>query len=511
MNEEKILNFDIIDYLEGQEMSHKGPNQRGWITLEECPFCSKKNKAYVMIEQDNSFDGLPLGFFNCYSCNKKGGFEAVLVEIEGISFKKAKERLYGKGKFNPDAQDFSFSQRDNDTKDDFGSVHDVVKSLREVSLPTGCRPVYEHNETDRREAVKYLTNRGLSEESIKLLEIELIPDMNWVTALDKALELMEVSEEKREDIKVAHKALSQNNGNPPESMTPEQYDFIQKVISVRNEIKRFSGRVIFPSKLGTKILGFIARAYTKEFYGPKVLNSTGPLTSVALTNFNNVQNSEEIIFVEGIFDAVSTGLARSIPLLGKSLSKKQGRFKLLELLKAQKAIVFGDPGARDELPGMVNTLLLHFKEVRVVIVPNYLAKRPASKEDWQIFYRLGGEKLENGELELSPNAIRAFKMVKKVLTNNPHYLKSKYMKLETLKSLEKRYGKLSENQKNKVFNVLRIFKKKELLSIATSSYGDFFSELGLKDANDLGASYCARLISEAKVFNHLSDVEGADD
>jgi len=480
MKDNKTLNINPLEFLDEGEIEYKGPNSRGWITLSECPFCSGHNKAYLLVEKDSQLE-LPVGFFNCYSCNVKGGFEVFFAAIMGIERKEAFKKCFTYKKNTKKSMSFDFKTQEIDQGPQ--STFDFAKTLKEISMPPGAVPLALDNIEKFPAAVDYLESRNLTRSEIFKMKIWVCPKSSLKDSLKTEMALKNTNF-KEHEIWAAIKNKSSI-----------QDDSLNQIVGDIFKRANFSQRVIIPSYVGKKLLGFIARAYAKDFSGPKVLNSSGAFTSVSITNFNNIIKSDQIVFVEGVFDAVATGLNRSVPILGKEISSAQPRFKLLDLLPAQEAVFFPDPGARSSINVVAESLLKRFKSVRIVISPNEL-KMPVFKEDMELFNLMGGE-IHNAKFYLSPYSLQSLKRISKAVIHNKRTDKD-----TAINFLKKRYSTASKPEKDNLESLLKAISLDQLKSILSGKHQRLLTN-DFKDASDLGKAICEDLIANAQEYSSL--------
>lgn len=129
----------------------------------------------------------------------------------------------------------------------------------------------------------------------------------------------------------------------------------------------YARRLIVPIVFGGKIVSFIARDMTGKAER-KVLYPKGTKTSLMLFNYDRAQKCEQVVLVEGCFDAIRLG-RRAMAVFGTTLSRTQ--IALLVASRARDvAVMFdGDEAGRKGTRKVVGTLRDHFKRLRAVKLP----------------------------------------------------------------------------------------------------------------------------------------------
>lgn len=507
MNAQLRVRFDIEDYLEKKGVELYERNARNWCLLDECIFCGESKKAYVLVDKDNEKpNDFMVGWYNCYVCNKKTPFEAIVAKLEKVSFKRAKEICYGKGKIN-ESIIFSVSEDEKCEKEEpEKSVYEIASALKHRELPFGSKALYEWPKEKYSTAQNYLHSRGVDNQTIQELNIHIIPYLTLREKLDILCEKFNITDatfkKKLPDLLLSkeEKVKKSVMGNQKLKNLKDKFD----------EMGLHSERIIFESTIGKKRIGYISRAYKKEFFGPKVLNSKGGLTSDALTHFNFVRDKELIVFTEGIFDAITCGHNQSIPLLGKSINSSQSRYKLLSLLKAKEVLLILDPGARDEINDMANLMLTKFEKVSVGFTPNQLSLKDPSREDQEILKILDVVTNEDDDYPkyyIAPVRLKVFKNICKLLKKgkcNSNALKNDYLVIQLL---EKQFGKMSDVHKKETRFILGKFNSRQFAYAA--SHSELLS-VDFMDANDLGSEFMKKVIESRVEFNPILDYSTFD-
>ncbi|MCP4914666.1 MAG: hypothetical protein GY909_16235 [Oligoflexia bacterium] len=452
---------DLLAYIDSFEIEHTNVNHRGWIDFEECPNCSKRRKFSVLIDSSKETKlSLKSGRFQCYSCGVKGNFYNLASIIEEISLEEALLKYKGKKKNSiPKKKTIEISTSIHEG-DDLNKLSQILNAS-ETELPWNIKDLAIGSS-----AYKYLLDRGLSPEDIYKLGPYDIPNHNHQERL---------------------RLIAQKLFKDLELVKREFKNKQSAVYAIYSRLSLLEGRILFPAIMGSKCFGYIARAYTDDFFGPKVVNSKGALTSNVLFNFNNVKNAQEIVLVEGIFDAATCGLDRTIPLLSSNISKYQPRFELLKLLAPKKIKLFLDPGARDKI-NQIGEILSEICEVEIVLSPNKINLDLIDPVGMSILKRLE----INGDL-IAPNTLK----VLKILTKQEDSFYNLSLK-DQIKFITKRYRNLDRDHLTIAKEIVSKIDKKELLKAD-------FSKIDYLDANDLGKKEVEAIIENSIPFNSNFD------
>ena len=106
---------------------------------------------------------------------------------------------------------------------------------------------------------------------------------------------------------------------------------------------RYKNSIIIPFFLNNKMVNFISRSWDKN--AKKRYDNCPNEESLVnikkmVYNYNNVVGKQKIIVVEGCFDAIKTGLHRTIALCGTEITQEQ--INILVGLKAKELIILFD-------------------------------------------------------------------------------------------------------------------------------------------------------------------------
>ena len=263
--------------------------KRGKEFVGLSPFTKERTPSFTVNDEKQ--------FYHCFSTNKHGDIFTFLVEVGGLSFPEAVEKLADEA----GVQLRTFSPAEEEK---FNKSKKLYEAL-EISKSFFSSQIFDN---DNSSALKYLKNRGLSNDIINSYEIGYAPKGN---KLEKYLISKGVS---HEIMTLAGMTIKDENKKD-------------------NFYDRFRNRIIFPIRdIRNRVVGFGGRVINAEDQ-PKYLNS--PETPVfhkggLLYNFSkirpNIKNNDNLIVVEGYMDVVSLaskGLHNAVAPLGTALTETQ--------------------------------------------------------------------------------------------------------------------------------------------------------------------------------------------
>ena len=253
------------------------------------PFNKEKTPSFTVNDEKQ--------FYHCFSTNNHGDIFTFLVEVGGLSFPEAVEKLAEEA--GVQLQDLSPLEEEK-----FKKNKEILDAL-DISKSFFSSQIYETNNSY---AIKYLRERGIDDKIIKDFDIGFAPQGS---KLEKFLLSKGVS---REVMILAGMVIKNDNNE-------------------NNFYDRFRNRIIFPIRDSrNKVVGFGGRVINKDDQ-PKYLNS--PETPVfhkgsVLYNFSNVRpelkEKDNLIVVEGYMDVVSLsskGFNASVAPLGTAITENQ--------------------------------------------------------------------------------------------------------------------------------------------------------------------------------------------
>lgn len=281
--------------------------QRGRNYIGVCPFHDDHSPSMsVSMEKQ---------IYKCFACGATGNVFTFVADYENVPFFEAVGIVAQKSGIDID----------------LGSIttNEVTQYKEEYKIMELANKFYQNNLKTKagEDALKYLTDRGISEEVIKSAGIGL--------SLDSADSLLSLLTKKNYDIKLLEELglVNQING--------KQYDV-------------FSRRITFPlwDKDGN-IVGFSARIYRGEKDVSKYMNSKETKIfrkGETLYNYHNAKDEakrkKEIIVVEGFMDAIRlvvSGIKNVVALQGTAMTTEH--ISLLKKLRAKVILCLDNDNA----------------------------------------------------------------------------------------------------------------------------------------------------------------------
>ena len=263
--------------------------KRGKEFVGLSPFTKERTPSFTVNDEKQ--------FYHCFSTNKHGDIFTFLVEVGGLSFPEAVERLADEA----GVKLRTFSPAEEEKINKSKKIYEAL----EMSKSFFSSQIFDDNNSL---AFKYLRNRGLDNELINSYEIGYAPQGN---KLEKFLLSKGIS---HEIMTLAGMTIKDENKK-------------------NNFYDRFRNRIIFPIRDNrNRVVGFGGRVINSNDQ-PKYLNS--PETPVfhkgsLLYNFSkirpNLKNNDNLIVVEGYMDVVSLaskGFQNAVAPLGTALTETQ--------------------------------------------------------------------------------------------------------------------------------------------------------------------------------------------
>ena len=281
--------------------------QRGRNYICVCPFHDDHSPSMSVSAEKQ--------IYKCFACGATGNVFTFVAEYENVSFIEAVGIVAQKSGIDIDVGEFK--------------QETVTKYKEEYQIMELANKFYQNNLKTKagEDALKYLTDRGISEDVIKNAGIGLSLDDN-----DSLLNLLT---KKNYDIKLLQELglVNQVNG--------KTYDV-------------FSRRITFPlwDKDGN-IVGFSARIYRGEKDASKYMNSKETKIfkkGETLYNYHNAKDEakrkKEVIVVEGFMDAIRlmvSGINNVVALQGTAMTTEQ--ISLLKKLRAKVILCLDNDNA----------------------------------------------------------------------------------------------------------------------------------------------------------------------
>ena len=263
--------------------------KRGKEFVGLSPFTKERTPSFTVNDEKQ--------FYHCFSTNKHGDIFTFLVEVGGLSFPEAVEKLADEA----GVQLRTFSPAEEEKINKSKKIYEAL----EMSKSFFSSQIFDDNNSL---ALKYIRERGLDDKIINSYEIGYAPQGN---KLEKFLLSKGVS---HEIMTLAGMTIKDENKKD-------------------NFYDRFRNRIIFPIRdIRNRVVGFGGRVINSNDQ-PKYLNS--PETPVfhkgsLLYNFSkirpNLKNNDNLIVVEGYMDVVSLaskGFQNAVAPLGTAITEAQ--------------------------------------------------------------------------------------------------------------------------------------------------------------------------------------------
>ena len=263
--------------------------KRGKEFVGLSPFTKERTPSFTVNDEKQ--------FYHCFSTNKHGDIFTFLVEVGGLSFPEAVEKLADEA----GVQLKTFSPSEEEKINKSKKIYEAL----EMSKSFFSSQIFDDNNSL---ALKYIRKRGLDNEIINSYEIGYAPQGN---KLEKFLLSKGIS---HEIMTLAGMTIKDENKKD-------------------NFYDRFRNRIIFPIRdIRNRVVGFGGRVINSNDQ-PKYLNS--PETPVfhkgsLLYNYSkirpNLKNNDNLIVVEGYMDVVSLaskGLQNAVAPLGTAITETQ--------------------------------------------------------------------------------------------------------------------------------------------------------------------------------------------
>lgn len=281
---EIIEKNDIVDII-SQYMNLK---KRGRNYIGLCPFHSEKTPSFS-VSQDKQL-------FYCFGCGEGGNVSTFIQKIEKMSYPESLRFL---------AEKAGIRISEDISKEDMEKAKNRQILLR---INKEAARFFYNNLKGNSDALKYLYNRGISNETIKRFGLGLSKD-SWNSLKDFI-----ISKGLKEDLALSAGLLvKKNNGVGYYDRFRNRIMF--PIIDLKGNVIAFGGRVMDDSK-------------------PKYLNSPDTLiynkgyNIYGLNLVKEIRDLKNIIVVEGYMDAISlhqNGINNAVASLGTAFTEPQAR------------------------------------------------------------------------------------------------------------------------------------------------------------------------------------------
>ena len=289
--DEIVARCDIVSVVnEYVPLKRKGSNYQGL-----CPFHNEKTPSFSVSPAKQ--------IFHCFGCGKGGNVFRFIMEIEGVSFLEAVEKLAGRAGVKLPEKEMTAAQRHKmEQRKRYLQINDfVARYYQKILLETAQGKPYR----------EYLKKRQIEEETIRKFQLGATPD-GW-DGLYQNLKNRGVREQEMLDL-----------------------GLISATRKTGKYVDRFRQRLMFP--IGDErgnIIAFGGRIIDKESSPQKYLNSPDtPLFHKSRNLYglhlarNSIRNTDQAILVEGYLDVISChqyGITNAVAPLGTAFTPDQGR------------------------------------------------------------------------------------------------------------------------------------------------------------------------------------------
>ena len=333
---------DLVRIIEpyAHDLKKKGAN---WMAC--CPFHQEKTPSFSVNPQK--------GFYKCFGCGKGGNAFTFLMEMEGLNFPEAIQRVAEiAGVPLPEPIDDGQYKQNKQRREEKKQLSEQVIELNNTALEF-WEGELEGKSKKAKDAKAYLETRGISEEIQKQFRIGFSPD-SWDSLLNHLKE------------KGADAKLIEQSG----------------LVSVNEEkdrvFDRFRGRIMFPVlDVNGNPIAFGARAMGDD--QPKYLNSPETPAYVKGQHLYGLFQSREAIrqkkfaiLVEGYLDLIALyqfGITNVAASLGTAFTPEQS--KLLSRFTKRVVINYdGDSAGIKAARRAISELLPQDFEIKVLVLPN---------------------------------------------------------------------------------------------------------------------------------------------
>jgi len=319
--------------------------KKGASWMACCPFHQEKTPSFSVNPAK--------GFYKCFGCGKGGNAFTFLMEMEGLNFPEAVQRVAEmNGVPLPQPIDDRQYEQNKKRKEEKKQLSDQVIELNKLALEF-WEAELDGKSKKAKGAKEYLEERGISEEIQKQFRIGFAPD-SWDSLLNHLKE------------KGADEKLMEQSG-------------LVALNEERNSLyDRFRGRIMFPVlDVNGNPVAFGARAMGDD--QPKYLNSPETPAYVKGQHLYGLSQSKDAIrqkkfaiLVEGYLDLIALyqfGITNVAASLGTAFTPEQS--KLLSRFTKKVVINYdGDDAGIKAAKRAIEHLLPQDFEVKILVLPN---------------------------------------------------------------------------------------------------------------------------------------------
>jgi DNA primase len=344
--EEIKSRISIVDFVGGYVRLEKAGSN--WKS--KCPFHSDKSPSFMVSEERQ--------MWHCFGCGKGGDVFSFLMEMESLDFREALKILAERA-----GVELSNSRENSNFSSDKAKVFEIL----ELATKFYEKQLWDGVGQDR--ALKYLQERGLSEEVIRRFRLGFSPD-GWSNILN---------------------FLTQKGYSAAE---------IEKsglLVEKANYYDRFRNRIMFPiCDVMGKVIGFTSRALPGEDEQAKYINTPETIvyhkSSVLYgieTAKHAIKKNDFVLLVEGNMDVIAShqaGIENVVAVSGTALTSEQ-----LDILKryTKNIKMFFDMDEAGQKAALRSSQIAFQKDLNVSIVSSSDGKDAADLvcEDRELFLR----------------------------------------------------------------------------------------------------------------------------
>src|SRR3989339_362411 len=330
-----------------------------WRAL--CPFHNEKSPSFMVSEERRSF--------HCFGCGKGGDIFSFVMEMEGIGFREALEQLAQKA--GVEIKKFEKGDRGRE------SVKPKLYRILELAAKWYEKNLWEGR--GREKALKYLRERGLTDETIKNFRLGYAPD-GWRNMLEFLL---------KRDCKIEEITKT---GLLVEKGSENKIPNTKYQIPDTKFYDRFRDRIMFPIQdIMGRVVGFAARISPGgDEKTAKYINT--PQTelydkSKVLYGLNfaktEIKKRDEVVLVEGNMDVIASqqaGFQNTIAVSGTAFGPAQ--LKVIKRYTENIKMAFDmDPAGQTASRRSAKVCLENDLNVRIVLLPKEKDAADIVRED----------------------------------------------------------------------------------------------------------------------------------
>ncbi|MBX3268581.1 MAG: DNA primase, partial [Acidobacteria bacterium] len=321
-------------------LKKKGAN---WMAC--CPFHQEKTPSFSVNPAK--------GFYKCFGCGKGGNAFTFLMEMEGLNFPEAVQRVAEmSGVPLPEPIDDRQYEQSKKRKEEKKQISEQVIELNRIALEFWEKELHS-NSKQAKAARDYLEGRGISEEVISQFRIGFSPDA-WDALL----------------------------GHLKQTGADEKIIEQSGLVSVNEEkervFDRFRGRIMFPVlDVSGNPVAFGARAMGDD--QPKYLNSPETPAYVKgqhlyglFQSKDTIRQKKFAILVEGYLDLIALyqyGIKNVVASLGTAFTPEQAKLLRRHAVNVVTTYDGDEAGARASKK-ILSTLLYAGFEIKVLQLPD---------------------------------------------------------------------------------------------------------------------------------------------